>query len=225
MNSGPRSRWVATLPGLVIVVAGAAAGWKLWWAPQSVETGPPTVSDGSAPVASHASDNVPQMEEARYPADTPDTPESVAETPATGTAAPPELQAEPDYEAQIRMQDMPPALLQLMQAAFVEFYRGNIEYAAMLSLEALEASDDYPAAKPMLYAIVGNSYEKLGYIDMALEHYRAALAIYPSHRASYGGMRRLDPEFAASHPKLPAKSAGKTADKAAGTSKDTNYGQ
>ena len=122
------------------------------------------------------------------------------------TAVPGELELEPDYEAQLRGEDLPPALLNLFEAAFVEFYRGNTEYAAMLALDALEISDDYPVVKkPRLHGIVGHSYELLGYFDMAIEHYRAALAIYPLQRTSYDGMRRLDAEFARTHPELPIK--------------------
>jgi hypothetical protein len=76
-----------------------------------------------------------------------------------------------DYAAQIQLANMPPEALSLMESYFVEFTKGNIEYAAMLVQEAL--------------------------------------AIYPLHRSSYNGMRRLDPEFAATHPPLPVPEASK----------------
>jgi tetratricopeptide (TPR) repeat protein len=116
---------------------------------------------------------------------------------------------EVDYAAQIQGENIPPEVLSLMQSYFVEFTKGNIEYAAMLAQEALEISDDYPVVKPTLYGIIGHSYENLGYIDMAIEQHRAALEIYPLHRSSYNGMRRLDPEFAATHPPLPVPEASK----------------
>jgi len=129
------------------------------------------------------------------------------DTPAAGIAPQEEAPAEPDYSAQILSEDLPPEVLSLIQAAFVEFYRGNIEYAAMLAQEALQASGDYPAVRLMLYGMIGQSYESLGYNDLAIEHYRQALALYPLQRTSYDGMRRLDPAFAAANPELPLPGA------------------
>ena len=125
----------------------------------------------------------------------------------------PEVKTEPDYTLPIRAQDLPPELVGLMQAAYGEFGRGNIEYAAMLAQEALAISEDYPAVRPMLYGMIGYSYEKLGYIDMAMEQYRLGLDLYSLERNSYEGMRRLDPEFAATHPELPVTPPAKVEDK------------
>lgn len=204
VNTRTRTLLVAILLTLVMV------GLTVWLAPDSVDSTQRAVSDGIAPVTALEGKGAPKLEKAGeddYPPDTTGTGPSVPDAPIAYVAAPrePEPEPEPDYEAQIWAdKDLPPALLNLMQSAFVEFYRGNVEYAAMLSQDALEISDDYPAVKPMLYGMIGYSYEKLGYNDMAIEQYRAALEIYPLHRTSYDSMRRLDPEFAASHLKLPA---------------------
>lgn len=200
MSIGTRTLVGASLLALVI------AGLTAWLATDSVDSIQRDVSGGAAPGTALGDKSAPRAEkleklkkaeEGDYP------PATTGSAPDTPIAAMPALPREPDYAAPIQGQDLPPALLNLMQAAFVEFYRGNVEYAAMLSQDALEISDDYPAVKPTLYGMIGYSYEKLGYNDMAVEQYRAALAIYPLQRTSYDGMRRLDPEFADTHPKLP----------------------
>ena len=209
MKSGARTRLMAGLFGLVIVVV--MTGWRLWWAPASVDSRQPALADGTAAVTRLGGESAPQAGEGAYPRDTPETGGSVAARPIADPAvAPRQLQPEPDYEAQIRGVDLPPALLDLIQSAYIEFARGNLEYAAMLAQEAVALSDGHPVVKPILYGMIGYAYERLGYIDMAVEHYRLALAIHPLQRNSYNGMRRLDPQFAATRPELhPAPSTQK----------------
>lgn len=97
----------------------------------------------------------------------------------------------------------PDELRDMLVAYFNAQKQGNYEFAALVALDAIEISDDRPKLKVVLHAGAGQSYEKLGFIEMAIEQYQFALVINPEHRLSYISMRRLDPEFAASHPDLP----------------------
>ena len=113
-----------------------------------------------------------------------------------------------DYETQLRGEDLPPQLLELLQSAYIENALGNFDQSALTALDALEISDQYPLVKPMIYGVIGANYEQLGYLDMAMEQYRKALALHPTQRTSYDAMRRLNPDFAKNHPPLPIKVPG-----------------
>lgn len=108
-----------------------------------------------------------------------------------------------DFLKPINFEEVPPELKEVIRSVYVEYYRGNYEYAAMIALDALEMSEDYPKIQLIMHTGAGIGYEKIGYIGMAIEQYQQALAIFPEHRHSYNAMRRLDPAFAASHPELP----------------------
>lgn len=108
-----------------------------------------------------------------------------------------------DPLAPIKPELLPPELQEMVEVIFVAFYQGNHEYAALVALDALELSDAYPNVMLMLHTTIGVNYEKLGYIDMAIEQYQQALALLPDHRNSYNALRRLDPQFAANNPELP----------------------
>lgn len=112
--------------------------------------------------------------------------------------------AEIDYVHGVRGEDLPPEVLEQVQALYTEAALGNYDHAAHVALDLLEQAENYPQYRPMLHGIVGYAYEKLGYIDMAIEQYRSALAIFPEHRPSYMAMRRLDAEFARNNRPLPA---------------------
>lgn len=127
---------------------------------------------------------------------------------ASSPPAPPTMTVENiDPQAPINAEQLPPELQEMVQVIFVEFYKGNHEFAALIALDALEISDAYPNVTLMLHTTIGVNYEKLGYIDMAIEQYQQALALLPGHHNSYNALRRLDPEFAANHPELPKEPA------------------
>jgi tetratricopeptide (TPR) repeat protein len=108
----------------------------------------------------------------------------------------------PDYQSVFDHREISPELRETLRNAYIAFSKGNLDHAAHLSLDALELSDSYPAIRPTIYSLLGLCYEKLGYFDMAMEQYWQALSLYPEHRASYKAMRRLDPQFAETHPAL-----------------------
>jgi len=123
--------------------------------------------------------------------------------PPVAASSPPNSPSPVDFEKVLSTEDLSPELIALIQTAYVEFTRGNIDHAALIALDAMELSENKPRVRLTLHYMIGYSYENLGYIDMAREQYQMALAIYPKHRPSYASMRRLDPEFSAAHPALP----------------------
>jgi hypothetical protein len=177
---------------IVTIVFVGAFQW-LWHSP---EQGP-----NITPIASHqqskeqpAQDNVlieqtvfANIQPPSPPASKNITPEAVA--PRLKTAVPSFAQ-------------MPIELREMTRAYFIAYGQGNYEFAALIALDAIEISDDYPGIKIMMHTGAGRNYEKLGFIGMAVEQYQLALTISPEHRPSYKALRRLDPEFAASHPEL-----------------------
>jgi hypothetical protein len=108
-----------------------------------------------------------------------------------------------DVKTAVPFTQMPIELREMTMAYFMAYRQGNYEFAALIALDAIEISDDYPAIKIMMHTGAGLNYEKLRFIEMAIEQYQLALIITPEHRPSYTALRRLDPEFAATHPELP----------------------
>jgi hypothetical protein len=109
----------------------------------------------------------------------------------------------PDVKTVVPLTQMPIELREMTMAYFMAYRQGNYEFAALIALDAIEISDDYPAIKIMMHTGAGLNYEKLRFIEMAIEQHQLALIITPEHRPSYTALRRLDPEFAATHPELP----------------------
>ncbi len=89
-----------------------------------------------------------------------------------------------------------------------EVAAGNYDYAALIALDAEELSADYPQVQLLLLSSIARNYENLGYLDMATEQYRRVLAIDPGHAPSYNALRRLDPEFDATHRELGSSAIG-----------------
>jgi hypothetical protein len=98
--------------------------------------------------------------------------------------------------------DLPPELSALLGTIMKEVAAGNYDHAALIALDAEELSADYPQVQLLLLSSIARNYENLGYLDMAIEQYRRALALDPGHAPSYNALRRLDPEFEAIHPEL-----------------------
>ena len=107
-----------------------------------------------------------------------------------------------DYESVARADNWPPAVLEQVQAMYTESLLGNYDHAAHIGLDLLEDVEQYPQYRPMLHSAVGQSYESLGYTEMAIEQHLMALRIFPKHRPSYQAMRRLDAQFASDNPPL-----------------------
>jgi hypothetical protein len=112
-------------------------------------------------------------------------------------------QSEPDYDTNLRLQDIPPELMLLLSAVFREHQAANHAHSALLALDVIALSGDLPKLKLLMRSTIGWNYEKLGYMDLAIEQYRVALSMRGKNQVSYAGMRRLDPEFAKSNPEFP----------------------
>ena len=117
----------------------------------------------------------------------------------------------PDVKTVVPFTQMPIELREMTMAYFMAYSQGNYEFAALIALDAIEISDDYPAIKTLMHMGAGQNYEKLRFIEMAIEQYQLALITTPEHRPSYTALRRLDPEFAATHPELPTPERNKPA--------------
>ena len=154
-----------------------------------------------SPTANH------QQPTLHSPSIAPDKPSEAMINPAP--AVDPDIQditpetSTPDPKTVTPRVTFPAELSDMLASYFTAQRQGNYEFAALVALDAIEISDDYPKLKVVLHAGAGQSYEKLGFIEMAIEQYQLALSINPEHRLSYISMRRLDPAFAASHPELP----------------------
>ena len=79
---------------------------------------------------------------------------------------------------------------------------GNIEYAALLSIEAAEQLPDNKDFAAQMYSMAGHFYEQLQFNQSAIAQYRLALTYVDRHPASYNALRRLDREFARQQPPL-----------------------
>jgi tetratricopeptide (TPR) repeat protein len=99
--------------------------------------------------------------------------------------------------------ELPGELRELLELAVVETIRGNYTNAALVALDAIELSDKYPSKREYLHQLAGWNYEQAGSFDFAMEQYRLALAINPTQRNAYSGLRRLDAKFGEDHPPLP----------------------
>jgi tetratricopeptide (TPR) repeat protein len=132
-----------------------------------------------------------------------------APTPQTGDNVTQEAAA-PVLKTAVKFAQLPSELREMIGTYFIAYRQGNYDFAALVALDAIELSDDYPKIKILMHAGAGQCYEKLHFIEMAIEQYQQALVIDPKHRPSYMALRRLDPEFAASHPELPKPERKKT---------------
>jgi hypothetical protein len=109
----------------------------------------------------------------------------------------------PSLKTAVPFTQIPIELRDMILAYFTAYRQGNYDFAALIALDAIEISDDYPPIKTLMHYGAGQNYEKLEFIEMAIEQYQLARTITPEHRPSYKALRQLDPEFAASHPELP----------------------
>jgi tetratricopeptide repeat protein len=76
----------------------------------------------------------------------------------------------------------------------LEQTRGNFDQAVHVFFDCLSALENYPELTVKLRAMIGRSYERLGYIDMAIEQFQRALAMDPGNPLSNAALKRLDPE-------------------------------
>ena len=195
-------RLVYCLLAISAVVAAVVATVVLW----------PAVEKNPAPVASVAIDTASSSATKKPATANPFQtlpplqviPRPIAE-PTTEPALDEEAPApeDVDFTAPIKAGEVPPEVVEMMRAYFYELMSGNFDHAAMIALNTLELTTDHPKLTLLIHSHAGYCYEKLGYIDMAIEQYQLALAMFPEQRQSYQAMRRLDPEFAKTHPEFP----------------------
>lgn len=116
---------------------------------------------------------------------------------------PPPTPVELDSTLEPTIYGLPAAFMELVQLLVTETNNGNHAAAALVALDAIEISREFPEKHEFLHQMAGLNYEQAGIIDFAVEQYRLALALNPDQRSSYEGLRRLDSEFRSSHPPLP----------------------
>lgn len=90
----------------------------------------------------------------------------------------------------------------LMDDVFYNLQQGNTEQLAILCKDTAEQAGDYPELYTQMRHCAGYSYEKLGFIDMAIEQHQLSLIVDPEHSGSYPALRRLDAGFARENPAL-----------------------
>jgi hypothetical protein len=189
---------------IIITLILIAAVYWLWRAPEPEPgIGISLIADQPLPTEQPATAEVTVLLEQAVVGDIQPSP------PPTGNNITQEAVA-PDVKTAVPFTQMPIELREMTMAYFMAYRQGNYEFAALIALDAIEISDDYPAIKIMMHTGAGLNYEKLRFIEMAIEQYQLALAMNPEHRPSYTALRRLDPEFAASHPELPKPERKKT---------------
>ena len=97
---------------------------------------------------------------------------------------------------------MPGYVLDIVHDGMRNALAGNVEYAALLIIEAAEQLPENNAFSAHMYSLAGRYYEQLQFSEIAIAQYRLALTHVEKHPASYNALRRLDSDFAAQHPPL-----------------------
>jgi tetratricopeptide (TPR) repeat protein len=177
---------------IVAIILVAAIYW-LWRSPQQ-GAGISLIADQPMPTEQPAPPQDKVLEEQTTWID--------MQPPPTTKESTPEAVA-PDLKTAGPFTQIPIELREMIRDSFIAYRQGNYDFAALIALDAIEISDDYPPIKTLMHYGAGLNYEKLEFIEMAIEQYQLALAITPEHRPSHKALRRLDPVFAVSHPELP----------------------
>lgn len=182
-------------PQLFIILALilVAAVYWLWPSPQQ-GSGTSLIADQPLPIEQPAPTQDKVLKEQTALID--------MQPPPTSKESTPEAVA-PDLKTAAPYTQIPIELREMIRDAFTAYRQGNYDFAALIALDAVEISNDYPQIKTLMLNGAGLNYEKLGFIEMAIEQYQLALEVTPKYRPSYNALRRLDPAFAASHPELP----------------------
>ena len=89
-----------------------------------------------------------------------------------------------------------------------DFVLLGIRTGALLALDALVLAEGYPQTLAVIHSVIGSIYEKLKYMDMAIEEYYKAFALDPQHKGVRKALRRLDQQFAGANPEWEEQATG-----------------
>lgn len=108
---------------------------------------------------------------------------------------------------------IPAQVTEILRDSLRNALAGNIEYAALLSIEAAEQLPSNKAFTAQMYSMAGRYYEQLQFNQSAIAQYRLALTYVDKHPVSYNALRRLDREFARQQPPLVEAAKNQPSDK------------